>query len=137
MAWTVSAPSFDLCSEGKYAATVTLKSGKIEMTEEIVVHDGVIEAADWIAWRNVWKDADRKEEAKTLKNLKIGPARGGTVTFSAPTTAGAVTAKLKDGSYSASCSSTLIPTEGGYTLFWYFPPKSGKFAGAGGCEEVK
>ena len=48
-----------------------------------------------------------------------------------------LTAKLKDGSYSASCSSTLIPSEGGYSLFWYFPPKSGKFAGAGGMEEVK
>ena len=40
-----------------------------------------------------------------------------------------LTVKLKDGSYSASCSSTLIPDEGGYTLFWYFPPKAGKFAG--------
>ena len=68
---------------------------------------------------------------------RIGPARGDTVTFSAPSAAGAVTAKLKDGAYSASCSSTLIPGEGGYTLFWYFPPKSGKFAGDGGREFVK
>lgn len=107
------------------------------MQEEVDFKDGVVEALDWKAWRNVWKDADRKDEAKTLKNLKIGPARGDTVTFSAPSAAGAVTAKLKDGAYSASCSSTLIPGEGGYTLFWYFPPKSGKFAGDGGREFVK
>ncbi len=48
-----------------------------------------------------------------------------------------LTVKLKDGSYSASCSSTLIPDEGGYTLFWYFPPKAGKFGGDGCCEYVK
>ena len=59
------------------------------------------------------------------------------MTFSAPTAAGAVTATLKDGGYSASCSTTLIPTDSGYTLFWYFPPKAGKFAGDGGSEEVK
>ena len=137
MTWTLSAPSFDRYSGGRYSALVTFKSGKNEFTDEVIVYDGVATSADWTAWRNVWKDADRKEEAKTLKNLKIDPARGGTVTFAAPSTAGAVTAKLKDGSYSASCSSTLIPDEGGYTLFWYFPPKAGKFAGAGGCEYVK
>lgn len=135
--WTVSAPSFEYYSGGIYTALVTYKAGKEETQEEIEFGNGVVTALDWTAWRNVWKDADRRDEAKTLKNLKIDPARGGTVTFSAPSAAGAVTAKLKDGSYSASCSSTLIPSEGGYTLFWYFPPKSGKFAGAGGSELVK
>ena len=135
--WTVSAPSFEYYSGGIYTALVTYKAGKEEVQEEVDFKDGVVEALDWTAWRNVWKDADRKDEAKTLKNLKIGPARGDTVTFSAPSAAGAVTAKLKDGAYSASCSSTLIPGEGGYTLFWYFPPKSGKFAGDGGREFVK
>ncbi len=135
--WTVSAPSFDQYSAGKYTATVTLKSDATEITDEVEFSDGIAMASDWKAWRNVWKDADRNEEAKTLKNLKIGPAREDTVTFSAPTQTGSVTAKLKDGSYSASMSTTLIPVESGYMLFWYFPPKAGKFAGDGGCETVK
>jgi hypothetical protein len=135
--WTVSAPSFEYSYGGAYVATLTYKSGKETFEEEVEFEDGVVTALDWTAWRNVWKDADRKDEAKTLKNLKIDPARSGSVTFSAPSTAGAVTAKLKEGSYSASCSSTLIPDEGGYTLFWYFPPKAGKFSGDGGCEYVK
>ena len=161
MTWTLSAPSFDEAASLKsevgspaFTATAIARAGKEVATNAVTVaaEAGIGVASGglgtvpvgteagppaWTAWRNVWKDADRKEEAKTLKNLKIGPARGGTVTFSAPTAAGAVTAKLKDGGYSASCSTTLIPTDSGYTLFWYFPPKAGKFAGDGGCEEVK
>jgi len=137
MTWTVAASSFDQYCAGKYTATVTLKSGSTVITDDVEFSDGIAMASDWTAWRNVWKDADRKDEAKTLKNLKIGPAREGTVTFSAPTQAGSVTAKLRDGGYSASMSTTLIPSESGYALFWYFPPKSGKFAGDGGQETVK
>ena len=161
MTWTLSAPSFDEAASLKsevgspaFTATAIARAGKEVATNAVTVAaeagmgvaygglDSVPAGTEagppaWTAWRNVWKDADRKEEAKTLKDLKIGPARGGTVTFSAPTAAGAVTAKLKDGGYSASCSTTLIPTDSGYTLFWYFPPKAGKFAGAGGSGYVK
>jgi len=161
MTWTLSAPSFDEAASLKsevgsraFTATAIARAGKEVATNAVtvaaeagtgVVYGGVDSVTagaetgprEWTAWRNVWKDAGRKEEAMALKNIKIDPARDGTVTFSAPSASGAVTARLKDGKYSATMSATLIPADSGYTLFWYFPPKAGKFAGDGGCEEVK
>ena len=51
---------------------------------------------------------------------------------------GAVTAKGAFESYSASCSTVLIPTEskGMYEVYLYFPPKAGKFAGWTGIAEL-
>ncbi len=73
---------------------------------------GVVTAAKWTAWQNLWKDEPWKTAAGVL--LKFAAS-------------GAVTAKY--GGYS--CSTMLIPVEGNeYEMFVYFPPK-GTFAGYG------
>ena len=79
------------------------------------------------AWRNEWKTEPQKSLATTLKGQKV---QVGEVLLTVGAS-GAVTAKGTFGSYSASCSTVLIPTEteGRYTVYLYFPPKAGKFAG--------
>ena len=79
------------------------------------------------AWRNEWKTEPLKTLATKLKGQK---AQVGEVLLTVGAS-GAVTAKGTFGFYSASCSTVLIPTEteGRYTVYLYFPPKAGKFAG--------
>ena len=86
---------------------------------------GVVTAAEWTAWQNLWKDEPWKTAAKPFgKAPAVETAAGVSLKFAA---SGAVTAKY--GGYS--CSTVLIPVEGNeYEVFVYFPPK-GAFAGYG------
>ena len=96
----------------------------------------------FVAFRNGWKEEPLKTLAKALKGAWWSePVDGGTIAFTVGAS-GAVTAKgtfvigfdakrKKDITYTASCSTVLIPTEvdDEYLVFYYFPPKAGKFAG--------
>ena len=99
------------------------------------------------AWQNLWKTESWKNMAKPFGKAKtldvpigVGSAQPGVATLKFASS-GAVTAKgvfitgyddkkMKDITYSASCSSVLIPAESeGFFLYLHFAPKSGKFDG--------
>lgn len=139
---------------GSYIATLTGKAGKTVVTNEIAitaetfgeVSRGVAESTDgtWRAWQNLWKDKAWTATAASLKKhtpiLLAGtedglPGDDDTLTIkfgaSGSATAAAVfmTANEKSGAkmkYSASSSSILVPeSDGTYSLYVYYPPKSG------------
>ena len=116
------------------------------------------------AWQTLWKTEPWKTTAKPFAKAPTLDVRvhGGTDGAAQPGVAtlkfassGAVTAKgvfitgyndkkKKDITYSARCSSVLIPvtesgvpTTGRYELFLYFPPKAGKFGGCASVVHVK
>ena len=103
--------------------------------------------AEWTAWQNLWKMEPWKTESKSFAKAPVLTVGEITLKFAA---SGAVTASGKfvtgkdangkDVVYSSTCSSVLIPagvrdanpnqaSEGGYSVFLYFPPKDGKFDG--------
>ena len=126
--WTLSAAGFDTWDDNdRLTATLTAKSGKEVKTLKLVYEDGYFTSSLFEAWRNEWKTEPLKTLATKLKGQK---AQVGEVLLTVGAS-GAVTAKGTFGSYSASCSTVLIPTEteGRYTVYLYFPPKAGKFAG--------
>ena len=156
LTWTLSAASFDayISSEQMYVATVIGKSGKLVMTNEIEVTENGVSSPLFEAWRNGWKEEPLKTLAKDLKGKTVpmtaprSEGAAGTVLLTVGAS-GAVTAKgtfitgfdekkQKDITYSASCSTVLIPTveAGLYRVYLYFPPKSGKFDGFSACESV-
>ena len=117
-----------------YVATVIGKSGKLVMTNEIEVTEGGVSSPLFEAWRNEWKEEPLKTRAKNLKGQKV---QVGEVLLTVGAS-GAVTAKGTFGSYSASCSTVLIPTEEAdqYKVYLYFPPKTGKFNGFSNVVEI-
>ena len=156
LTWTLTAASFDayISSEQMYIATVIGKSGKLAMTNEIVVTEGGVtglaapQGGDvsgtvlFEAWRNGWKEEPLKTAAKALKNLKVQVGEvlltvgsSGAVTAKGTFVTGFDEKKQKNITYSASCSTVLIPMEvdaagiGSYAVYLYFPPKTGKFDG--------
>ena len=150
LTWTLSAASFDayISSEQMYAATVIGKSGKLAMTNEIAVTESGVVACDahggdaastvWEAWRNGWGAEPLKTLAKKLKGRKVQVGEvlltvgaNGAVTAKGTFVTGFDEKKQKDITYSASCSTVLIPTAkaGWYRVCLYFPPKAGKFDG--------
>lgn len=131
-----------------YAATVIGKSGKLAMTNEIAVTESGVVACDahggdaastvWEAWRNGWGAEPLKTLAKKLKGRKVQVGEvlltvgaNGAVTAKGTFVTGFDEKKQKDITYSASCSTVLIPTAkaGWYRVCLYFPPKAGKFDG--------
>ena len=103
---------------------------------------GLPEQMAWTVWQNLWKTEPWKSNAKSFANKTLVlsgvadglPSEGDTVTLKFASS-GAVTASGKftgkDGkTYSASCSSVLIPeSEVHYAVYLHFPPKDGKFDG--------
>ena len=136
MTWTLSAASFDAYDAEReaYCAMVIGKSGKLVMTNEIEVTESGVESELFDAWRNGWKEEPLKTLATKLKGQKV---QVGEVQLTIGSS-GAVTAKGTFGSYSASCSTVLIPTAevGRYRVYLYFPPKSGKFDGFADVAEI-
>lgn len=131
-----------------YVATVVGKSGKLAITNEIVVTESGVVAYGacgddgastmWVAWRNGWKEESLKTLAKKLKgqNVPVGEVlltvgANGAVTAKGTFATGFDEKKQKGITYSASCSTVLIPTAeaGLYRVYLYFPPKAGKFDG--------
>ena len=163
--WTLSAASYSAYypDEEKFVAAVIGKSGKLVMTNEIEVTESGMVAYDarggdaasttWEAWRNGWREDPLMTLATELKGRKISVSapvaedRDGTVTLTVGA-GGVVTAKgtfvigfdakkQRDTTYSASCSTVLIPREPGiFDVYLYFPPKSGKFDGFISCASV-
>ena len=143
--WSVSAASFaayDAETE-TYAANLTAKCGKETAAVELFV-DGTCARSETVplvfsAFRNGWKEEPLKTEAKALKGKSdVKTIADKTIVFTVGAS-GAVTAKLtttglNGKAYTATCSTVLIPTEnaGRYLVFYYFPPKSGKFDGFAG-----
>jgi len=141
-----------------FVATVIGKNGKRVFTNEMTVVEetlqrvgdeklysrGVVSggpqssAAEWTAWQNLWKTEPWKTDAKpfakapvlTLGTLTLKFDASGVVKTSAKFVTGQ-DAKGKDVTYSATCSSALIPKTDGTELSvtLYFPPKTGKFEG--------
>ena len=152
LTWTLSTASYAAYypDEEKYVATVQAKCGKKTKTIEVeVTQEGVIglsaPVADerdgtvsFEAWRNGWKEDPRKTLAKKLKGQKVSIGEvvltvgaSGAVTAKGAFVTGFDEKKQKDITYSASCSTVLIPTAeaGLYRVYLYFPPKSGRFDG--------
>ena len=157
LTWTLSAASFDAYDAEReaYHATVTAKSGKETKTLELVHKDGYICASLtsgkdsasplWEAWRNGWKEEAQKTLATKLKGKKVQVGEvvltvgaSGAVTAKGTFVTGFDEKKQKDITYSASCSTVLIPTAeaGLYRVYLYFPPKSGKFDGFADVVEI-
>ena len=131
-----------------YVATVIGKSGKLVMTNEIEVTERGVVAYDlrgedpaatvWEAWRNGWKEEPLKALATKLKGQKVQVGEvqltvgaNGAVTAKGAFVTGFDENKQKEITYSASCSTVLIPAESEelYVVYLCFPPKVGKFAG--------
>ena len=157
LTWTLSAASFDAYDAEReaYHATVTAKSGKETKTLELVHKDGYICASLtsgkdsasplWEAWRNGWKEEPQKTLATKLKGKKVQVGEvvltvgaSGAVTAKGTFVTGFDEKKQKDITYSATCSTVLIPTAeaGLYRVYLYFPPKSGKFDGFADVVEI-
>ena len=146
--WTVSAPSFSGVGSDfgglTYYATVIAKSGKEIATNEIAIvaeETGVLGARPYrgfaagtfefsnartlelSAWQDLWKIEPWKTMAKPFaKAPAVTTPDNVALKFAA---SGSVTAKC----LSYSCTSALIPVDGHYVLYLYFPPKDGKFDG--------
>ena len=121
-----------------YVATVVGKSGKLVMTNEIEVTENGVSSPLFEAWRNEWKDPSKKTLAAQLKGQKVqvgevllSVGANGAVTAKGAFVTGFDEKKQKDITYSASCSTVLIPAAeaGWYKVYLYFPPKTGKFVG--------
>ncbi len=145
--WKLSAATFaDYDAEtDAYEVPVTAKCGKETRALLLSVGaDGIVCEDVFAAYRNGWKEYPLESVAKTLKGSawtdedadglmkwKVGSSGAVKVTL---TTIG-----LNGKSYSATCSTVLIPTqtEGEYLVHVYFPPKAGKFDGFSGSFIVR
>ena len=154
LTWTLAAPCFDgldSLENPAFHATVVAKSGKLVATNaiEIAVDDSVdfergvvagtfngqltthnsqLTTYTWTAYQNLWKANLWKTTAKPFSRAPaLKTADGVSLKFA---TSGAVTAKGVFKSYSASCSTVLIPNDDEtYSVYLHFPMKSGKFDG--------
>lgn len=144
LTWTLNAASLDSVDvldklgNTAFRATVTAKSGKQVATNEISIAATGVTAPKWKAWQNLWKVEPWKNIAKPFARAKALPFGEVLLKFAS---SGAVTAKgtfvvgyndkaKRDVTYSASCSSVLIPLDASqYFLYLYFPKKDGKFDG--------
>lgn len=142
LTWTLNAVSLDRVDvldklgNTAFRATVTAKSGKQVATNEISIAATGVTAPKWKAWQNLWKVEPWKNIAKPFARAKALPFGEVLLKFAS---SGAVTAKgtfvvgyndkaKRDVTYSASCSSVLIPLDASqYFLYLYFPKKDGKF----------
>ena len=150
--WTLSAAGFDTWDEDdRMTATLTAKSGKEVRAWGLVYEDGRVvglsapvreDAGGTVlfeVWKNEWKVEPWKTLAKVLKGTKMQVGEilltvgaNGAVTAKGTFVTGYDEKRQKDITFSASCSTVLIPVEGSTTAFavyLYFPPKAGKFGG--------
>ncbi|MBQ0031430.1 MAG: leucine-rich repeat protein [bacterium] len=154
--WTLSAAGFDTWEDDdRMTAMLTAKSGKEVKTVRLAYEDDYIcasltsgedfESPLFEAWRNEWKTEPQKSLAKKLKGRKVQVGEvlltvgaNGAVTAKGTFVTGFDEKKQKDITYSASCSTVLIPTEseGRYVVCLYFPPKAGRFDGSADIVEI-
>lgn len=133
VSYTIAATAYDAYDEetSSYTASVVGKQSKNAFTNVVTVTEGSVDGSTigimssdaWTAWQNLWKTEPWKTVAKSFANKTLTTEDGVTLRVTA---SGAVTAKY----LSYTCSTTLIPAgENTYSVFVYFPPKTGKFDG--------
>ncbi len=133
VSYTIAATAYEAYDEetASYTTAVVGKQSKTAFTNFVTVTEGSVDGSttgimsseEWAAWQNLWKTEPWKTVAKSFANKTLTTEDGVTLKFAA---SGAVTAKY----LSYSCSTTLIPVGGNtYSVFVYFPPKTGKFDG--------
>lgn len=133
VSYSIAATAYDVYDEAtsSYTAAVIGKQSKNVFTNVVTVTEGnvngstigLMSSGAWSAWQNLWKTEPWKTAAKSFANKTLTTKDGVALKFAA---SGAVTAKY----LSYSCSTTLIPAGSNtYSVFVYFPPKTGKFDG--------
>ncbi len=139
LTWTLSAPSFKSYASGMYRADIVAKTGKLSTTNEVVLTSEGVSCDLFSAFRNGWREEPLRTLAPSFQNrvvqlaegvvLKIGAAGVATATGTFVT---GRDASGRDVVYSATCSAVLVPldeTASRFSVFLYFPPRAGKFAG--------
>ena len=145
--WNLSAASFAAydAETATYAADLTAKCGKETAAVKLLVDDTCAQSETaplaFSVFRNGWKEEPLKTKAlkgKTDTKTIADKTIVFTVGASGAVTAKLTTTGLNGKAYTATCSTVLIPTkdDNGYLVFYYFPPKSGKFDGSAGFTAI-